>query len=43
MVGGLIEQQNLGTGEEDAGQLHPAALATRQRPQWLIEHALLEP
>jgi hypothetical protein len=28
VVGGLVEQQHVGTGEEDPHHLHPTALAT---------------
>ena len=30
VVGGLVEQEDVAAGEEDAGQLHPAPLASRQ-------------
>ena len=32
VVGRFVEQQNVGTGEQDPDHLYPAALATRERP-----------
>ena len=43
VVGRLVEQQRLGVGEQDAGQLDPAALATGQRAQRLGEHPVGQP
>ena len=40
VVGRLVEQQRLGVGEQDAGQLDAAALATGERAQRLGEHAV---
>jgi len=40
VVGGLVEQQRLGVGEEDAGELHAAALTSREGAQRLGEHAV---
>ncbi len=40
VIGWLVEQQRLSAAEQDAGQLNPAALPTRQRPQRLSENAL---
>ena len=33
VVGGLVEQQDVAAGEEDAGQLDPPPLATREHPE----------
>src|SRR3712207_7443249 len=38
VVGRLVEQQGLGVGEEDPGELDAAALTTGQRPQRLEQH-----
>ena len=38
VVGGLVEQQRLGVGEQDARQLHATALTAGQRAQRLGEH-----
>ena len=38
MVGGLVEQQGVGPGEEDAGKFHPAPLTAGEIPQRLGEH-----
>jgi hypothetical protein len=43
VVGGLVEQQCLGAGEQDAGQLDAAALATRQGPQRLGHQPVGDP
>ncbi len=47
VVGGLVEQQGrlvvAGPGEQDAGQLHPAALAAGERLEPLGEHSVLQP
>jgi len=43
VVGRLVEQQRVGLGEQDAGQLHPAALAARQGAQGLVEHPAGQP
>ena len=37
VVGRLVETQHVGTGEQDAGQLDPAPLTTRQRADRLVE------
>ncbi len=37
MVGGLVEQQRLGLGEEDSRQFDPATLAARHRRHGLVE------
>ena len=42
VVGRLVEQQRLGAGEQDPGQLDPAALATGQGPQRLGEDAVVD-
>ena len=42
VVGGLVEQQGLGAGEEDPGQLDAAALTTRQGLERLAEDPLLD-
>jgi hypothetical protein len=39
----LVEQQRLGTGEQDARQLDPTPLAAGQGAQRLPEHALRQP
>src|SRR6202042_2821321 len=43
VVGRLVEQQRLRVGEQDAGQLDPAALATGQRVQRLLQHPVGQP
>ena len=43
VVGGLVEEQRLGAGEEDPGQLDAAALTTREGLELLGEDALLDP
>jgi hypothetical protein len=40
MVGRLVEQQRLGAGEQNPGQLNPAPLAAGQRAQRLAEHPI---
>ena len=40
VVGGLVEQQRLGTAEQDPGQLYPPPLAAGQGAQRLPEHFL---
>ena len=42
VVGGLVEQQRLGAGEQDPGQLDAAALATGEGLQLLGEDPLLD-
>ena len=43
VVGRLVETQHVGAGEQDAGQLDPAALAARQRADRLIEAGIGDP
>ncbi len=43
VVGGLVEQQRLGAGEQDPRELDPAPLATGEGAQRLAEHPLLDP
>ena len=43
VVGGLVEQHDLGAGEQDAGELDAAALATGEGADRLGEDALLDP
>ena len=38
VVGRLVQQHGLGIGEQDPGQLHPAALAAGQGVQRLMQH-----
>src|SRR5579859_2563479 len=40
VVGGLVEEQGLRRGIEDAGELDPAPLAARERPEWLVEDSV---
>ena len=40
VVGRLVEQQRLGAGEQDAGELDPAALTAGERAERLLEHAV---
>ena len=42
VVGRLVEQQRLGAGEQDPGQLDPAPLAAGQRAQRLAEDPVLD-
>ncbi len=42
VVGGLVEQQRLGAGEQDPGQLDPPALAAGEGAQRLGEDPLLD-
>ncbi len=42
VVGGLVEEQGLGTRVQDAGELDAAALATGERAEGLAEHPLVE-
>jgi hypothetical protein len=42
MVRRLVEQQGLGAGEQDPGQLDPPALATGQRAERLSEYPLVK-
>ena len=42
VVGRLVEQQRLGAGEQDPGQLDPAPLAAGERLQRLAEDPLLD-
>ena len=42
VVGGLVEQQHVAAGEEDAGDLHAPPLAARQRADRLVEPIGLE-
>ena len=42
MVGGLVEEQDLGAGEEDAGELDATALAAGERAELLVEDARLD-
>ena len=37
VVGGLVEQQHVAAGEQDAGQLDPAALATGEHAEGQVE------
>ncbi len=43
MVGGLVQEQGLGCGEEDPRQLDTPALAARQGAQRLAEDAVGQP
>ena len=40
VVGGLVQQQRLRAGEENAGELDPAALAAGERAQRLPQHSV---
>ncbi len=42
VVGGLVEEQGLGAGEEDAGELHAAALAAGEGLEGLLEQPRLD-
>jgi hypothetical protein len=42
VVGRLVEQQGVGTGEQDAGELDPAALTTRQGADRLAQDAVVQ-
>jgi hypothetical protein len=42
VVGGLVEQEHVAAREEDAGDLHPASLATRQGTDGQVEAVLVE-
>ncbi len=42
VVGRLVEDQHLGVGEQDPGQLDAAALAAGEGPQRLVEDAVLD-
>ena len=42
VVGGLVEQEHVGVGEEDAGELDAATLAARERVERLVEDAIFE-
>ena len=42
VVGGLVEEEHVGVGEEHAGELDAAALAARERVEPLIQDAILE-
>ena len=43
VVGRLVEQEHVAAGEEDAGQLDPAALAARQHAERQVEPVGAEP
>ena len=42
MVGRLVEHQNVGAGEEDAGQLDPAAFPAGQHPEGQVDRGRLQ-
>ena len=43
MVGGLIQQEGVGVGEQDPGQLNPTSLTTRKSVERLPEDTLRKP
>ena len=43
MVGRLVEEQDIGLGKEDPGQLHPSPLATGHRDHGLVELVVSDP
>ena len=42
VVGGLVEEEDVGVGEEHAGEFDAATLSTRESVQGLVEHAIFE-